>query len=105
MELLGRLEQGRAVALDLRQRRDRRRRARPLSPLLALALLCAACGDERSPAPVVVAHDAAPGDAPATIPELPGTLWFVEPHALIRIAGGKRTRIEGELFPSRSSLP
>ena len=52
-----------------------------------------------------MARDAAPGDAAAVIPELPGTLWYVEPHALIRLAGGKRTRIEGELFPSRSSLP
>ncbi|HEY5938496.1 MAG TPA: LpqB family beta-propeller domain-containing protein [Kofleriaceae bacterium] len=75
--------------------------------LTALALL-AGCNDSpRAAAPV--SRDAAAAvatvDAVLAIPALPGTIWFVEPHALVRIADGKRTQIAGDLFPSRWSLP
>jgi len=51
-------------------------------------------------ATIIVADAAA-----AAVPVLPGVIWYSEPHALVRVTGGKRTVIAGELFPSRWSLP
>ncbi len=55
--------------------------------LLALA----ACGDDRSPQR-----------------ELPGTIWFVEgttAPTLVRFAGGVRTTVARDVFPSPGALP
>jgi TolB protein len=80
---------------------------RSRAALVLLAIL-AGCDSRRPPAPIsrdAAAPVAVANDAALTIPSLPGTIWFVEPHALVRITDGKRTQIAGDLFPSRWSLP
>ena len=57
---------------------------------------------------LVVALAACADDKPAPRAELPGTLWVVEDGAaptLARIAGGVRTSIGANLYPSTQTLP
>ncbi len=80
--------------------------------LVAASIFLAACKGESTPAPTTGSAGSAsravvlPSDP--RVGELSGELWFVEdgpPHALVRLAGGKRVAIEARLFPTRERLP